>query len=166
MKPIKETELPGIGKKFQLIAAGGDKVVIIVHDDGRREIYHFYHDDPDESISMITLNDEEARAAAAILGGMSYHPKALETVDVALGDMIIEWYKIEPGAFAIGRTIGELRIRQQTGGSIIAVTDEKHQKTVNPGPETVIHEGSTIVILGEKEQVKACKHLVVHGSAG
>ncbi|MBC2721236.1 cation:proton antiporter regulatory subunit [Desulfosporosinus sp.] len=164
MKSIKETDLPGIGKKFQLQTRSGEKVVVVVHDDGRREIYHFYREDPDDSISMVTLDDEESRCIAAILGGMTYRPKALETVDVALGDMLIEWYKIEPGAYAIGKTIKELCIRQITGGTIIAIVEEDQSKTVNPGPEAAFSNGSTVVILGEKKQVKACKHLLVHGS--
>ena len=164
MKMIKETSLPGIGKKFQLQTRSGEKIVIVVHDDGRREIYHFYHEDPDDSISMVTLDDEESRCIAAILGGMTYRPKALETVDVALGDMLIEWYKIEPDAYAVGKTIKDLCIRQVTGGTIIAIVEEDQSKTVNPGPEAAFRNGATVVILGEKNQVKACKKLLVHGS--
>lgn len=164
MKLIKEIDLPGIGKKFQLQTRSGEKIVIVVHDDGRREIYHFYHEDPDESISMVTLDDEESRYVAAILGGMSYRPKALETVDVALGDMHIEWYKIESEAYAVGKTIKDLCIRQVTGGTIIAIVEQDQNKTVNPGPEATFRNGATVVILGEKSQVKACKHLLFHGS--
>lgn len=164
MKLIKETDLPGIGKKFLLNTRTGDKIVVIVHDDGRREIYHYYREDPDESISMVTLDDEESRCIAAILGGMAYRPKALETVEVALGDMVIEWYKIEPGAYAIGKTIGELSIRQLTGGTVIAIIGQDQQKLINPGPQAVISDGSTVVILGEKDQVKACKKLIFNGS--
>ena len=165
MKLIKEINLPGIGKKFQLQTRSGEKIVIVVHDDGRREIYHYYREDPDDSISMVTLDDEESRCIAAILGGMTYRPKALETVDVALGDdMLIEWYKIELGAFAVDKTIGELRIRQLTGGTVIAIVEYDQSKTINPGPQATIRDGATIVILGEKNQVKACKRLLFHGS--
>ena len=32
---IKETELPGIGRKFEIETSGGNRVVVIIHDDGR-----------------------------------------------------------------------------------------------------------------------------------
>ncbi|AEG58843.1 cation:proton antiporter regulatory subunit [Desulforamulus ruminis] len=163
MSLIKEIDLPGIGRKFQINARSGDKLVIVVHDDGRREIHHFDNDDPDESISMVTLDDTESRRVGAILGGMAYLPKALESVDVAFDNMVFEWYKVEAGANAIGKTIGELHIRKKTGAMIVAVI-KKDQKTVNPGPEQVITEGSTLVVLGERKQVKACKQLILQGS--
>lgn len=164
MKLIKEIDLPGIGKKFQLKTRSGDKIVVVVHDDGRREIYHYYLEDPDASISMVTLDDEESRVIASIIGGMTYRPKTLETVDVAFGDMLIEWYKLEPEAYAVGKTIAELRIRQLTGGTVIAIVDHDQSKTVNPGPQAAFRNGATVVILGEKNQVKACKQLLSHGS--
>lgn len=159
---IKETELPGIGKKFQIETRSGDKMVIVVHDDGRREIYHFDSNDPEESISMVTLDDTEARCVAGILGGMVYVPKALETVEMALDDMVFEWYKVEKDAQAIGKTIGDLDIRKKTGAVIIAII-KKEEKVLNPGPEEIITPGATFVVLGDRKQVKACKELILHG---
>ena len=83
---IKETELPGIGRKFEIETSGGNRVVVIIHDDGRREIYHFNQKDLEESIFDITLTDTESRQLAAILGGMIYKPKAMETIEVAFND--------------------------------------------------------------------------------
>ncbi len=163
MSLIKEIDLPGIGRKFQVNARSGDKLVIIVHDDGRREIHHFDNDDPEESISMVTLDDTEARRVSGIIGGMAYMPKALESVDVAFDDMVFEWYKVESGAKAIGKNIGELHIRKKTGAMIIAII-KKDKRIVNPGPDQVIPEGATLVVIGDRKQVKSCKELILHGS--
>lgn len=164
MTLIRESDLPGIGRKFLINARSGDKLVIIVHDDGRREIHHFDNEDPEESISMVTLDDTEARRVGGILGGMSYMPKALESVDVAFDEMFIEWYKVEPGSKAIGLTIGDLGIRKKTGTTIIAIVKRDQVKIVNPGPEQTIREGATLVMLGERAKVKACKQLIQQGS--
>lgn len=150
---VKESELPGIGRKFEVEISNRDKVVVIVHDDGRREIYHFDKEDYEESLSSVTLSDTEARQFAAIVGGMIYRPKAIETIEMAFDELMIEWYKIDSGAPAVHKTIGELDIRQKYEVTVIAVV-KGNDKVLNPGPETTIGEGDTIVISGERGGVK------------
>jgi TrkA domain protein len=161
---VREIDLPGIGKKFHITTRGGDKLVVIIHDDGRRELYHFEYDDPDESISTISMDDDEARIVAAIVGGMTYVPRALEKVDMAFDQLIIEWYKIDGSYKAIGKSIGELDVRQNSGAMIIAVIEKNHSKHVNPGPEFVIPADSTLVVVGEREQQKLFKLILLNGS--
>ncbi|MFD1427542.1 TrkA domain protein [Kroppenstedtia sanguinis] len=153
---IGETDLPGIGHKFKVTTRNGEEMVIIIHDDGRRELYHINSHDPDKNISIATLDDDEARHLAGIIGGMTYKPKALETMEVALDDLIIEWFKLEPGAKCIGNTIGELKIREMTGATIIAVID-KGQKNLIPGPDFPLVAGSTLIVAGERKQLKSLK---------
>jgi len=161
---IRETDLPGIGRKFQIEARSGDKLVVIIHDDGRRSLYHFHYDDPDEPISSVTLDDDEARQVAAIVGGMTYRPKDLESVEVALDDLTIEWYKVEPGSKAVGQRIGDLQVRQRTGATIIAIIGKDKRQKVSPGPDEVLAAGSTLVVAGERHQVKALRKLIERGS--
>lgn len=159
----RETDLPGIGKKFVFQTRSGDKLVIIVHDDGRRELYHFHYDDPDDSISMVTLDDEEARTLSAVVGGVTYKPKALESIEVALDDLVIEWYKMEPGNQCIGRTIGQLDIRARAGVSIIAVIEKNHTKHINPGADIVLSAECMIVAAGEREQHRRFREILRNG---
>ncbi|MGG1313068.1 MULTISPECIES: cation:proton antiporter regulatory subunit [Cohnella] len=160
---IRESELPAIGRKFQMVTDSGDKLVIIVHDDGRREMYHFDHDDPDDSISMVTLTDEEARQLAGIIGGMAYKPKALETIEMAFDELVIEWYKLEPGSKCVGKTIGELNVRKNSGVTILAVVCKNQTKQLNPGPDYVLTAEATIVVMGERRQQKAFREILAKG---
>jgi TrkA domain protein len=54
----------------------------------------------------------------------------------------------------VNRSIGELDIRQSYGVTIIAIIKKNHQKLLNPGPETLIEEGDTLVVSGERETLK------------
>ncbi|WP_345807929.1 cation:proton antiporter regulatory subunit [Bacillus pumilus] len=151
---VRETELPGIGHKAEMITRNNEKLAIITHDDGRREMYHFQEDDHGESISGILLNDEETRQIAAILGGMVYKLKAFETVEVAIDKLMIEWFKIEKNAPAVQQNIGDLSVRQYDQVTVIAIVRKSYEKMLNPEPETVIEEGDTLVISGERQEIK------------
>ncbi|NMO95121.1 cation:proton antiporter regulatory subunit [Paenibacillus lemnae] len=162
MSMIRESDLPGIGKKFQIDTRSDDKLVVVIHDDGRREMHHFDYDDTSESISTLTLEDDEARQLAGIIGGMTYRPTALENVEVTLEDLVIEWCRVESGHKAAGKSIAELQVRQRSGVNILAIIGENGQK-INPGPDDVLETGAMIVLAGERNQIKQMKELLVNG---
>ncbi|PDO09661.1 MAG: potassium:proton antiporter [Candidatus Reconcilbacillus cellulovorans] len=163
MSTIKESDLPGIGRKYQIDTRAGDRIVVVIHDDGRREIYHFVQEDPDECLSQVTLEDDEARQIAAIIGGMTYKPKALETIEISLDDLVIEWCKIEPNFYCINKTIADLQIRQKTGATVLALV-EKHRQKINPGPDDRLLPEMTVVVAGERKQIRSFKHLLQFGN--
>lgn len=160
---IREADLLGIGKKFQAETHSGDKLSIIIHNDGRQEIYYFSQDNPDESVCMVTLEDDEARKIAGILGGMSYRPKALEKIETSLEDLVIEWLKVESTAKCVGKTIGELQIRQKSGGNVIGIIAKDRSTKVNPGPDAVLSAESTLIVSGERQHISRLKELITHG---
>ncbi|MCY8241182.1 cation:proton antiporter regulatory subunit [Bacillus haynesii] len=150
---MRESELPGIGKKIEIFTRSADKITIILHEDGTRELYHFHENDDEEYVSNVRFDDDEARQISAILGGMAYKPKALESVEAALDKLMIEWFKIESGSLADQETIGALGIGEHYHVTVIAVVKKDRGKILNPGSVTVISEGDTLIISGERNEL-------------
>lgn len=157
MANIREADLPGIGKKYQVETAQGENLVIIIHDDGKRELYHF-DEEMDEPLSSVTLTDQEARQVGAIIEGAFYQPQALEKSEVLLEGLAIEWIKIMPGSPIIDKTIGELELRKKHAVSIIAVITEDdihcaNETKINPGPDFMFKVKQKIIAVGRRAHV-------------
>ncbi|HWK57866.1 MAG TPA: cation:proton antiporter regulatory subunit [Parapedobacter sp.] len=158
MSIVRESDLIGIGKKYQIETEAGDHMVVVIHDDGRRELYR-YDQEESESRCVMTLSDEESRQVAGIIGGLSYKPKALETIEVALDDLSIEWIKVSKNSPSIGKSIGELEVRKRTGASIIAAIKEG-DSIINPGPDYVMNADTTMVVAGKRNHIKLIKEIL------
>jgi TrkA domain protein len=163
MSTISESNLPGVGRKFQIETASGDRLTIVIHDDGTRELYHFMRKNPDRVASVVTLTDSEARQVAGIIGGLTYVPKALPSAEIVLDDLLLEWYTIEPGSACIGKTIGDLQVRTVTGASIISIIEPNRVKRTNPEADTVLNEGATLIMAGDRRTINALKRLLLSG---
>ena len=163
MSTVREAFLPGVGRKFQIETLRGDRLVIVFHDDGDREIYFFERRNMDRPASVITLTDGEARQIAGIVGGLTYVPKALPSAEVVLDDLVLDWFTIEPGAASIGKTIRELQPRTITGASIVSLVESNNVKRTNPEADTLINEGATLVLAGDRQTIAALKTLLTTG---
>jgi TrkA domain protein len=130
-------------------------MTIVIHDDGTRELYHFMHKNPDRVASVVTLTDSEARQVAGIIGGLTYVPKALPSAEIVLDDLLLEWYTIKPGSACIGKTISDLQVRTRTGASIVSIIEPNRMKRTNPGSETVLNEGATLILAGDRPNYKS-----------
>src|SRR5919107_2103265 len=155
MSTISEAFLPGVGRKFQVETTSGDRLVIVIHDDGLRELYHFARKKPDRPASVLRLTDGEARQIAGIIGGLTYVPRSLPMAEVVLEDLVLEWFRIEPGAACIGKTIRDLHARTRTGASIVSIIEPDQTKRTNPEADTVLNEGATLIVAGDRRTISA-----------
>ena len=160
MLEVRETRLPGVGTKFTLRTGRGEKIWAIVHLDGMREVYHY--EDPDDSPHVITLNDEEARQLAAIIGGMVYRPQLVEDLEVALKDLVMEWIELPPTSPLVGLTVATCRIRSTTGATIVAILRESGS-LATPHPDEVLRADDVLVVIGRPESFEDIKRLVAEG---
>lgn len=161
MIEVRETRLPGVGKKFTMRTQRGEDVCAVVHIDGRRELYH--RPDPDEDAdAVIVLTDEEAHELGSILGGVVYRPELLDKLEIALQDLAIDWIDIPAESPLVGLTVATCRIRTTTGGTIVAII-RKESSVAMPHPDEVIQAGDTLVVITTPETFEALQRLVAEG---
>ena len=158
---LRETRLPGIGVKYTLRLEGGARVAVILHNDGLRELYYFRRDD-DEPRAVIRLDDDEARQLGAILGGAYERPKIVDDLEMALGELLIEWVPVPDTSPAIGKSLAELAFRQRTGITIIAILRDP-EPVSGAQPHDVIQQGDTLVTVGKGGQYAAFRRLLERG---
>lgn len=163
MSTISESNLPGVGRKFQIETMSGDRLIIVIHDDGKRELYHFERKNLSRALSVLTLTDGEARQIAGIVGGLTYVPKALPTSEIVLEDLVLEWFTLPPKAASCGKTIRELAVRTRTGASIVSLIEPNRVTRTNPEADTLLNEGATLILAGDRNSIEKLKRLLVSG---
>ena len=159
---LRETRLPGVGVKYGFRTGEGSRLAIILHNDGDREIYFFRREDDEDPTAVIRLDDDEARQLGAVLGGAYERPKIVEELEMALGELLIEWVKVPDGSPAIGRSLADCAFRARTGITIIAILREPEPVT-GAQPDDVVQEGDTLVTVGKAGQYKAFRELLAGG---
>jgi TrkA domain protein len=158
---LRETRLPGVGVKYTLRTARGARLAIILHNDGDREIY-YTAPHGEEPAAVIELDDDEARQVGAVLGGAYERPRIVEDLEMALGELTIEWIKVPDGSPAIGRSLADCGFRARTGVTVIAILREP-EPISGAQPGDVIEEGDTLVVVGKAREYAAFRKLLGEG---
>ena len=159
---LRETRLPGIGVKYGFRTSTGGRLAVILHNDGRREIYFYRRAGDDEPRAVIDLDDDEARQLGAVIGGAYERPRIVEELEMALGELTIEWIPVPDDSPAIGRTLADCGFRARTGITIIAILREPEPVT-GAQPDDVIQPGDTLVTVGKAGDYAAFRRLLTAG---
>ncbi len=113
--------------------------------------------------------------APNLLGGMRIasemiRPDVVEFLDVMLRDREqntrIEQVSLPPGSALAGRRLADTRIRKNTDVLVIALRDDRGAFVYNPGPETVLTKGATLIVLGARDSVVKLRHSLEREEAG
>ena len=155
---LRETRLPGVGVKYTLRLDTGARLAVIMHNDGARELYVFDRDDQ-EPRAVVRLDDDEARQLGAVLGGAYERPKIVEDLEMALGELTIEWVRVPDDSPWIGKTLAESGFRARTGITVIAILREP-EPVSGAQPDDVIQRGDTLVTVGKAGSYAAFRALL------
>ena len=158
---VYETEIPGVGHKFELELEGGRRLVVLVHHDGRREVFRRAGPEAD-SEKLFDLDAAAARRFATLLQGATFETVAVDDLEVPLGEAIIEWTEVEPDSTLANTSLGQSGLRRETGVSVLAI--QRGGETIpNPGPEVRLEAGDVLVVLGTREEHAALIKLATDG---
>ena len=153
--PLKQVDLPGVGKRFSLTTAANNLICIVQHYSGKREIYFFCKADAEEPDCVFEMTEEEAREIGEILIGtlLPTIPFEKDKLELLLGQLVMEWIAVQEGSPMADKTIADMAVRRSTGASIIAI---QREGKIIPSPDPyqeVIRPGDVLIVVGAREQV-------------
>ena len=155
---VYETDVPGVGHKFELELEGDERLVVLLHHDGKREVYLRPGPDQD-SQRLFGLSGKQARQLGSILEGAYFQPVEMNETRVPLGEAIIEWVDLEAESALVGTSLRAANLRGRTGVSVIAI--QRGEETLsNPEPETVLQSGDILVVIGQRAEQEALAELL------
>ena len=161
---VYESDLPGVGKKFEIEIGEGERLVIVTHNTGKREVFLKAGEGTD-SEKLFELPDRLARTVGTILEGAYFQPVQSEQVETMLAEgTFLEWYNVDDGAEIAGQTLADARVRERTGVSVVAI---ERAGSVIPSPQAdaVLETGDTLVVIGSEENLQAFETLVSNDAA-
>jgi TrkA domain protein len=149
---IEQTDLPGIGTRYDFATRAGDRVGVLVHRTGRRELLLYDRGDPDACRSTVPLEEADARTLSELLGG----PRLLEHLDEVrqqVEGLTIEWLRVDRTAPLASSTLADAAIHTDTGVSIVAIV-RGDAVIVSPGATERLEPDDLVVAVGTAEGVE------------
>src|ERR687898_309712 len=101
----------------------------------------------------------------AVISGAYERPKIVEELEMAFGELAIEWVPVPDKSPAIGKTLAECGFRARTGITIIAILREP-EPVAGAQPGDVIQKSDTLVTVGKLGQYPAFRKLLAEGPIG
>ncbi len=160
---VRESTLPGVGKKYVMPLATGGNVAIVVRPDGQRQVFHFLPEE-DRPCDVVTLTRDEGQQLANLLGAPMVASPDLDKLELVLGALEIEWVPLEDDCDLVGRTLAESRLRRRTGASVVAIL-RGDTALPNPDIDVTFEAGDTLLLIGSDEQTRAARALIEGGGA-
>lgn len=158
MTRISETQLPGVGVRYELELESGVRVGVLVHRTGHRQLFVYSARDPDAVATELDFTVEEGKIVADLLGGTQI-TESLGRLQQQIEGLAIDWLLVPPTSPFVGRTIGDAEVRTRTGVSIVAVI-RGTEAFPAPAPEFRFQAGDTAVVVGTATGIAAAAALL------
>ena len=159
---MRQTRLPGVGMKYGFELDGGGRIAVIQRVDGGGSSTGSGARTTTSPGRSSTSRTTRPASSGAVLGGAYERPKIVEDLELALGELAIEWIPVPEGSPAIGKSLADCAFRARTGITIIAILREPEPVT-GAQPSDVIQAGDTLVTVGKLGQYAAFRRLLGEG---
>jgi len=158
VRTITQTQLPGVGVRYDLALESGARVGVLAHRTGRREVFVYGARDPDAVAAELVLTAEEGKLVADLLGGTQL-VESVGRLQQQIEGLAIDWIDVPTTSRFVGHTIADAEVRSRTGVSIVAVLrgDDAHPA---PGPEFRFAPGDTAVVVGTPDGIVTATSLL------
>ncbi|MGW1775558.1 cation:proton antiporter regulatory subunit [Streptomyces sp. NPDC002104] len=153
---MSTTPLPGIGVQYDLLTREHRHLSVVAHRDGTRSVNVYRADDPDACAQSLRLTGPETASLIDALMPDHHSPNVLHTTDLGL---VAERFELSGHAYWNGRTLGETRMRTETGVSIVAVL-RRAEAHPSPAPDFRLAGGDTLIVIGTREGVDAAASIL------
>jgi voltage-gated potassium channel len=101
--------------------------------------------------------------AGRVMANLVAKPQVAAFLDIESGgadpDFLFEQIEVSRACQAAGRTIGELRVHDETGAAIIAVQKCGGQLETRPSKDLVLEPGDVLVGVGTAEEIRALEDM-------
>ena len=83
-------------------------------------------------------------------------------LELALGDLVVEWIELPADSPLVGLTVMTCRIRRSTGSTIVAILRQGGAVAM-PHPDEVLQADDVLVVIGTPEVFPVIRRLVAEG---
>jgi TrkA domain protein len=156
---VYESDLPGVGKKFEVELNDDSRLVVVIHNTGRRDVY-LRPDDDGDSEKLFEMSDRLARMVGTILEGAYFQPIRTDTIETVLGDdTLLEWVKLSADSPVVGKTLAESNVRATTGATVVAIQRDG-QTISSPDADTDLQADDILIVVGSRDDCRRFQSLV------
>jgi len=155
---VTETQLPGVGVRYEFTTESEERVGVIVHRGGRREVLVYDPSDPDVCSTVMRLSVEDTRTLSELLGA-SRISEVTEAVQHEIEGLSIEWIRLAAGSSVVGSTIADGMIRTRTGASVVAVI-RGAESFPAPATDFEFKAGDMVVAVGTLEGLESLRGIL------
>lgn len=155
---VYKTDLPGVGRKFDLELVDGGLASVVIHHNGQCELYKRPNRDANGE-KLLDLTGQEANNLGSILEGAYFESVNVDELMVPLGDAIINWIAIPENSPIAGKTLQESELKRRANTTIIAI-QRGTETTPNPAADFELSVGDMLVAIGTREEHATLTDLV------